>query len=232
MQEPQLLAPSREAHPCFRQKDSLDGALACAARLAELVERFSFARVGLQFANDAGGAGVFGMRELQGDGVGTFDLGDDKFDERPLDWDGTAERGELAGVNDEFLEERRDVHDETLSCDDAGQAGKEVEGAHGNGSGHFDGVGRASGDPDGTERRDDPDALPGADCHHAARCEDELVFRMVVLGDELAVLEFDRDAGDLGEQSAFAAGQDAVALFRHYLSQYREKEWRASDISS
>ncbi len=53
-----------------------------------------------------------------------------------------------------------------------------------------------------------------------------------MLGDELAVFEFDGDAGDLGEQAAFAAGQDAVALFRHWLSQYREKEWRASGISS
>ncbi len=167
-----MLTPSGEAHLCFHEKNSLDGALAGAARLAELVESFVFARVGLQFADDAGGAGVFGVRELQGDGIGGFDLGDDEFDERALDRDGAAERGELAGVDDELFEERRDIHDETFACDGAGEAGKKVKRAHGNGSRHFDGVGRASGNPDGAQRRDDPDALPGADRHDTAGGED------------------------------------------------------------
>jgi len=53
-----------------------------------------------------------------------------------------------------------------------------------------------------------------------------------MLRDDLAMVEVDGDAGDVGQQASVAARKDAVALFRHYLSQYREKEMRSSAISS
>ena len=84
---------------------------------------------------------------------------------------------------------------------------------------------------DGAERGHHPDPLFGANGHHAAGGEDQLVFGMVMLGDDMAVIEVDGDAGHMGQQTPISPRKNTVALLRHYLSQYRENETRSSAIS-
>ena len=80
VQQAQLLAPLVESHFRLREEKALDGALACATMFAEGFQGAVFRGVGKQNFCDAHGTGVVGMRQLQGDGVGGFELIDDDFD--------------------------------------------------------------------------------------------------------------------------------------------------------
>ncbi len=78
---------------------------------------------------------------------------------------------------------------------------------------------RFGGNPDGAHRGDYPDALIGAQRHDAFGGEDQLVFGMEMQRDSVPVRKIRGDAGDLAKGMAALVKKDAVALFRHLLSQ-------------
>jgi hypothetical protein len=57
-----------------------------------------------------------------------------------------------------------------------------------------------------------------------------LVLRMGMLRDYMPVCEVSRYAGHFAEKSAVRSRKDALALMRHFLSQYRENLPSASAI--
>ena len=75
------------------------------------------------------------------------------------------------------------------------------------------------GNPNRAQGRDDPDAPFGAHRHDAFRSKDQLVFRVKVRGDDVTVVKFIRDTGDLRQRPYAPVEKDAVALLRHFLSQ-------------
>lgn len=214
-----MLAPFAEGHFRFRQENSFDGSFAGPAIAGELAQRSLIGGVGDQGLHDAQGASVGRMRELQRYGTGGVQLIDEDLDNAALRCGFLVQFFEGTGVQDEFLQEWRDVYDGAFRGARADEIGKEVESSHGDLAGHGYGVRRERGNPDGAERRNDPRALRGAQGHHTLRGEDELVLGMEMLGDDVAVGKIIRDAGDLGVQTALGVAQDAMALVRHLLSQ-------------
>lgn len=148
-----------------------------------------------------------------------FELVNEDIDDATLAAIAAVQPFESAGVKDELLEQRRNVDDGALWRKSANKFRKKVKSAHGDLSGHGDGMGSVCGNPDSTKGRDHPGALRGAKGHHAVRSENQLVFGMKMLRDEMPVREVAGNAGDLGVGAAAAIAKDAVTLFRHSLSQ-------------
>jgi len=61
--------------------------------------------------------------------------------------------------------------------------------------------------------------LLGGEGHDTLRGEDQLIFWMEMQRDHVSIGKVGGDAGDLRERAAALVKKDAVALFRHLLSQ-------------
>lgn len=218
VKQAQLLAPLVEGHFGLREEEALDGAFTGAGFFAESFERAVFRGIGEEESGDAEGAGIVWVRQLQGDGVGGLELVDDDFNDAAVERALLLQFGEFAGVEDQFAEECGDVHDETLRWKKADEAGSEVQSAHGKGRCDADGVRRFRGNPDGAERRDDPDAVFGLHRHDAVGSEDELIFGVRMLNDVVRAGEVVRQGGDVSGAAAAAVEEEAVTLLRHLLS--------------
>jgi len=79
-----LLTPFAESHSSFRNENTLDRPLACAAIYTECFQCPLFARIGKQHLRNSQGSGIGWVGQLQGDGTGCFQLIDDDFDDNPL----------------------------------------------------------------------------------------------------------------------------------------------------
>src|SRR5258706_15999790 len=133
-------------------------------------------------------------------------------------------------MEDQFLQERRHIHYKTPRRQIAAKLWQEIKSSHRNLSGHAYGVRRVRRNPDRTQRRRDPNTLLRAQRHHSARSKQQLVFRMGVLGDHVAVSEVSRYACYLGNKSPLGSTKYALALVRHFLSHYRDKNQGATAI--
>ena len=122
-------------------------------------------------------------------------------------------------MEDQLSQKRRDIHDEAFPGKPINESRKKIESSHGDQPRYGYRVRRFRGDPDGAHRRDNPDALIGAQGHDALRGEDQLVFGMEMKRDHVSIGKVGGDAGDLGERVAPLVKKDTVALFRHLLSQ-------------
>jgi len=158
------------------------------------------------------------VRQLQGDGTHGLQLIGDDFDKAAVGGIFLLQFWEFAGVEDQFPQECGHVHDETFRGKEADQAGSEVESAHGNGSGDGDGVRSIGRDPDGAQRRNDPDAVFGLHGHDAGGSEDELILGMRMLGDVVSADKVIGESGELSGLAAAAVEQEALTLMRHLLS--------------
>ena len=72
--------------------------------------------------------------------------------------------------------------------------------------------------PHGPQRRYDPDAFDGIDCHYAFRRKEQLVFNVGMTPDDMAVREIPRPSSHFGYAMAVAVEKEAVARSQHSLS--------------
>lgn len=219
VKQAQLLTPLAERHFYFCRKDSLDGALAGAARARERSQRPRVRRIRKQDFDDADSPRIGKTGQLERNGMSGFELVDEECDDTALAQIATVQLLETACMKDKLLEQGRDVDNGALSRESPNQPGKEVERTHRNLAGHGHGMRSVGGNPHSAKGRDNPGALRGAKGHDPTRSKNQLVFRMKMFGDEMAVSEVPGNAGHVGMRLAAAIEKDAVTLFRHSLSQ-------------
>ena len=150
--------------------------------------------------------------------MGSLELIGDDFDNAAVHGIFLLQFWELAGVEDQFPQERGNIHDHTLGRKKADEARSEVESAHGNRSGNGHGVGSFRGNPNGAKRGNDPDAVFGLHGHDAMGSEDELILGMRMLGDVVRAGEVIGQSGELSGLAPAAVDQEALTLMRHLLS--------------
>ena len=219
MKQSELLAPPPEGHLRLADEDSLYGSLACPANPAEFVQRSLVTGIRKQRLDDPRCSGIGWVWQLQRDGVNFLQLVDDHFDDSTLSWMSLIQPRRLARMKNQFPEQRRYIHDAALAGKSPTKGGEKIERPQRNRPRHCHAMWRVRRNPDCAQRRHNPNPLLRANSHYACRCEDQLVLRMVMLGDDAPVLEVVGDARHLRSDAAATIEKDAVALFRHILSQ-------------
>ncbi len=214
-----MLAPFAEGHFGFGEEDALDRSFAGAAVLAERLQCFRFAWIGEQRLYNSHGSRVCRMRKLQRDGINGLQLVDKDFENSLLNRGCSVQPLKCAGMENQLSQKRRDIHDKTLLGEAFDEPGKKIESSHGDEPRYGYRVRRFRRYPDGAHRRDHPDALIGAKSHDTLRGEDELIFGMAMQRDHVSIGKVGGDAGDLRERATAPVKEDAVAFFRHLLSQ-------------
>jgi len=102
-----------------------------------------------------------------------------------------------ACVDYEFPQERADIDHTTVSWKFPDELWDEVQRSHGHAAGHNDAMGGVCRNPDGSTRRNDPDAVFRPNRHHAFGCENELIGVVKMLGHQGAIREFVTQRGEL-----------------------------------
>src|SRR6266436_8994387 len=230
MKQPQLLPPLAEIHFCFLQKHPLNRSLARAAVFAKSFQVSLVSRVSQQRFHHSHRPRIRRMRQLQGDGVHRLQLIHDHLDNPPLRQSFLVQPFELARMQDQFSQQRRNIHHKTLSAKPAAKFRQKIQRPHRNRPRHRHGVRRIRRNPQRAHWWHHPNALLRSQRHHPARSKQQLVLRMRMLGDHMPVREVSRYAGQLTEQPPVRVMKYALALMRHFLSQYREKSNAASAI--
>src|ERR1700675_4174683 len=116
-----------------------------------------------------------------------MNLIDYAFEDAPLDGELPAQSGMGAGAEDQLSKKWGDMDNGASSPGEAAETRKDVECAHVGDSGDGDRVRSVGGNPDGAEGRNDPRALRRFERHDALGGEEELVFRMGMLGNAVAM---------------------------------------------
>src|SRR6267378_3542709 len=230
MKQPQLLPPLAEIHFCFLQKHPLNRSLARAAVFAKSFQVSLVSWVSQQLFHHSHRPRIRRMRQLQGDGVHRLQLIHDHLDNPPLRQSFLVQPFELARMQDQFSQQRRNIHHKTLSAKPSAEFRQKIQRPHRNRPRHRHGVRRIRRNPQRAHWWHHPNALLRAQRHHPARSKQQLVLRMSMLRDHVAVMEVSRNTGHFAEKAAIRSKKDALALMRHFLSQYRENLLAASAI--
>jgi len=146
--------------------------------------------------------------QLEGHGGERLKLVEDDGDQVGLGGDAGIEGAQPDGLQDQLAEERRDVDDAALLGKAADETIDKVEGAQGDGAGHFDAVVHGGGHPHGAMAGDYPEAGGSMDGDGSAGGVDELI----------PILRVGRNDGAAGEGDAESADLErvrALAGFRH-----------------
>ncbi len=159
-----------------------------------------------------GGAGVLGLRKLKGDGGEGFQLVEEDRGESAVGGLNGGQGTEGDASEDEFAEERGDVHRAAGAGELADSAGSEVERSERGGGADVEAVFDAVGHPEGTLGGEDPGSDVGVNGEDALGGVDELVPAADGIDDGLRGEEGDAEGPD---ESAI------VADFRHLVTEYR-----------
>src|SRR6266481_4953889 len=115
VKQPQLLPPLAESHLRLRNKKPLDRPLACAAVLAQPLERLLLGRFSHESVDDSHRSRVRWMRQLKRDRLRCFQLINNDLDDSLLHGDSLIQLPKGAGVKYQLSEKRRYVNYKTLS---------------------------------------------------------------------------------------------------------------------
>lgn len=110
------------------------------------------------------------------------------------------------------------MQDKALFLETFAKPGKKVERPKRNRAANLHAMRCVRRNPNGPERRDDPDRLPRAKGHNSLGSKQELVFRVGMLGDDMTISKVRGNAGDLSKQATLGTAKDALALVQHFLS--------------
>src|SRR6266478_370583 len=230
MKQPQLLPPLAEIHFCFLQKHPLNRSLSRAAVFAKSFQVSLVSRISQQRLHHSHRPRIRRMRQLQGDGVHRLQLIHDHLDNPPLRQSFLVQPFELARMQDQFSQQRRNIHHKTLSAKPAAKFRQKIQRPHRNRPRHRHGVRGIRRNPQRAHWWHHPNALLRAQRHHPARSKQQLVLRMRMLRDHVAMCEVGRHACHLAEKPSIRCMKYALALMRHFLSRYRENLPSASAI--
>ena len=209
LHETQVLPPFAEGQAGFLLEEAFDGSSAGTAGPADARDAATAAGVGDERIGDTQRSRVGRVRQLQGDHLNRPELVDDDLDQVAVRPDGLAQRVAGTGVEDQFLQQLRDIDHTTVAGKGSREAGPEVKRPHGHCAGHGDGVGDGLGYPDGAVRWDNPGATGGADGHDATRRVHQLIAIVEVRGDAMpcGIVAGERDDGG-------AAIREAIEFWR------------------
>ena len=175
--------------------------------------------IGFEPVGDFLRAGVGGRLELDWDGGERFELVEDHVDEAALGGDGVVERADFDGFENEFAEERGDVHGDAGSGWEAGELRNDIEGTGFDGAGEDFGVLDAGGNPDGAVGRHNPGGAGGLDAHDALGGVGELVPIVCMCFDYIGFGEGYAEGADQdGAVEGGGAWLESVAGMRHSLA--------------
>ena len=132
LHETQLLPPLPEGHPGLFLNDSFHCTFAGARRLAQMRECARAAGFGDEPLRHANSSGVGQVGKLKGHHLDRLELVQDHFNEVLLPPDSRFQGGEFASMQDEFPQERRDVHHATGWRQGSRQTRLEIESSHRN----------------------------------------------------------------------------------------------------
>ena len=135
-----------------------------------------------------------------------------KPDEVRVGRDAEIQAVEFDDAENRFAEQRRDADDARLGGQRAAEARQQVQRSQRHGPGHLDRMARARRHPDAAMNRDDPRAFGRAHRHDALRRVDELMPRMRMGPDNVAVGVLGHD---VGPDLVLVGVKKPVALFRH-----------------
>src|SRR6266851_4605665 len=133
-------------------------------------------------------------------------------------------------MQNQFSQERRNIHHETFLRELFAKPRQKIQRPHRNRPRHRHRVRRIRRNPHRPQRRHHPHALLRAQSHHPARSKQQLVLRMRMLRNHMPMSQVRRYASHLAKKSAVRRKEYALALVRHFLSQYRENLATASAI--
>ncbi len=128
-------------------------------------------------------------RQLQGDNLHSMELIQEEIDNVRLHLRSAIHARELAGMYDEFLQERRHVHHTTASRQVSDHPRTDIQRSHRDGTRHRDAVRCLRRYPHRSPRRHYPCPIERANRHHTSNRIDQLVFRMEMLRNDMPVIE-------------------------------------------
>ena len=182
-----MLAPPTEGDSRLLPEEAFDRSLACAAFLAEILERSSIARICEREFCDSDGSFIGRHRHLQWDKVRPFQLVFDDSHETGVGWSFSRQAAYVACLKQQLPEERRDIDEAASAAQLDQQPGCEIERLHRQRAPYLNGVGCFCGNPNGSMLGNDPHSLCGGYCHHSRDAIEDLVYFVEVFRNGVTV---------------------------------------------
>ncbi len=156
---------------------------------------------------------------MEGDELHGLQLVENDFDNSFFGRDFRVQPPEYTSVENQFLQQQGDVHYKTSIGKRAAKSWQKVESSHQHAPVYSYRMRGFCRNPDGAQCWDNPHAFPGGHVHHALRGKEQLVLRMRMRGNEMAVREVRGYACDFREAAAVFSEQYTLTSMRHLLSQ-------------
>jgi len=134
---------------------------------------------------------------LQWNGLNHLQLIDNEIDKMALDSRSPIERPRFARLQNQFLQQRRNIHHRAGSGQSSHESGSEIDGPHGDHTGHGDAVRNLGRDPHSSLSRHYPASFTSVHRHYTSAGVRELVFRVAVHGNDIAMRKVVRHGRDL-----------------------------------
>src|SRR4051812_20095464 len=123
-------------------------------------------------------------------------------------------------MQDEFSQKRRYIHDEAFAWQNFDKLLGKVKSPHRHLTGHFNRMNDPSWNPNSSEGWNNPNPIPGLNCHDAVASKNQLVFVVKMVFYKFPISVVPRKCRQLSFRVPMGIKSDAMTFFRHILSQY------------